>query len=74
MKLHPGDIIIDKAAKRTLTILEVNRITGIAIGNTNIEYDYVSYMSSDCPQGQVLGSYDYEFDSWTGIEVLKANL
>jgi len=73
MKLNPGDIIIDKKFKRTLTILEVNKITGIAIGNTKIEYDYVSYMSSSEPQGLVLNSYDYEFDSWAGIEVIKVN-
>ena len=74
MKLNPGDIILDKAGKRTLTVLKVEELIGIAIGQTEVKYDYVSYMSSDQPQGQVLHSYAYEFDAWRGIEVIKVNV
>jgi hypothetical protein len=74
MKLNPGDIIIDKAAKRTLTVLKVEEMVAMSIGETNVKYDYVSYMSSDEPQGAVLHSYSYEFDAWRGIEVLTVNI
>jgi hypothetical protein len=74
MKLNPGDIIIDKNFKRTLTVLEVEEVVGISLGLTEIKYDHVTYMSSDQPQGHVLKSYDYEFDAWVGIELLKAKL
>ena len=74
MKLNPGDIIIDKAGNRTLTILNVEEMVGLSIGETKIKYDHVSYMSSDQPQGHVLYSFAYEFDNWAGIEVIKVNL
>jgi hypothetical protein len=73
MKLNPGDIILDKAAQRTLTVLKVEEMVAISIGETNVKYDYVSYMSSDQPQGHISYSYSYEFDAWKGIEVLKVN-
>lgn len=74
MKLNPGDIIIDKAGNRTLTILNVEEIVGVSIGETQVKYDYVSYMSSDKPQSHIFKSFAYEFDAWRGIEVIKANL
>jgi len=74
MKLEPGDIIIDKAAKRTLTILNVEEMVGLSIGETKVKYDHVSYMSSDQPQGNVLYSFAHEFDNWRGIEIIKVKL
>jgi hypothetical protein len=73
MKVEPGDLIIDKNMNRTLTILSVEKIPYIGYANTNFYYDEIQYMDSKEEQGKINKVYEYELDSWNGIELIKAN-
>lgn len=73
MKVEPGDLIIDKNMNRTLTILSVEKVPHIGYANTNFYYDEIQYMDSKEEQGKINKVYEYELDSWNGIELIKAN-
>lgn len=73
MKVEPGDLILDKNMNRTLTVLDVKKMTYIKYGNHDVEYDMIHYMDSKEPQGTIQKVFEYELDSWVGIQLIKAN-
>ena len=73
MKVEPGDLIIDKNMNRTLTVWSVEKVTHMGYANTKFYYDEIQYMDSKEEQGKINKVYEYELDSWNGIELIKAN-